>query len=954
MPTLGVKERWPVRPAVVILPSFAQVEDWRKRHANETPQGLFAQTVTTFNAWVADLWELHGDGRAIVDSLQRQTIMQAAFECGAVEVSTCTDDVPASALGGAGLTVLPGVVKLAAQMVREAAGVPAFESAVSEALSGVPPMGVSMRKATLLQGIGRYFELLESAGLIEVGQAAAYLAARSEFVFPHTMHVLVAQAAPLDWQMSAFFAACSQLEVHIDSASDADGVVRVSECVSLRFGFPSGRYAQPALVADLVREVAASIDSRAVCDMPAVSVVVACKDPLALYKQLEPEFARMGISGCVQARVPFSQTDFGRQFMQLAHVLEGDSWSKQDLSDAVRPPFSGFSLTDALNIDRALRADRLIQRDEAMAQLRLSSDVFSQLEEIALDPDADILLGVFEQIAFTSFDRSDAWRAEQLAAVSAVRSCTRAARAVGASMGACVRVLEDVKIAVSYEGVVSKPAADRAPLRVVVTTQAVAAQMGASSCDTLILCDLTSEDYPVADRDDAATTLFAKLGLQPCDTALARMRRTFAMLQFLPSEQLVCVRPLNDWNGSPTYPAAVLQELVDAYRADATSDDDLDDVFGLPPALMEGMVQRGEEDLLANATSAESGKAQLVANRVDGSIGDVSNDRVNLVTLPRRFPDGEVLDDFAPSPSQVESYLECPYKWFAQRRLRIEGLDEGFGALERGSFAHSVLQRFYQRFNELGHVKVNEGNLDKAKELMRQIADDEADDQRLLEPGSGRCVAADQIEQRELDAFKTQLVSYLDFEVAFLPTFHPAYLEYPILLENGISYAGHRFIGVVDRIDVDEAGNAVIVDYKGSVGPAYEIAGKGPTNPGKVQTRMYARAIERALGLRVVGALYVSYGKKSGCAGAFDGRALEAAHLPGMRVDQCRCAAVSPSGLEVVDDFSKLAFPDMLDATEALVAQAIESMQAGFVHPDPASSDACTYCPVSHCPKRGA
>ena len=74
-----------MKPDIVILPSFAQVEDWRKRHAAASAEGLFAQTVTTFNAWIADLWELHGDGRAIVDSLQRQTIMQAVFERGSEE-----------------------------------------------------------------------------------------------------------------------------------------------------------------------------------------------------------------------------------------------------------------------------------------------------------------------------------------------------------------------------------------------------------------------------------------------------------------------------------------------------------------------------------------------------------------------------------------------------------------------------------------------------------------------------------------------------------------------------------------------------------------------------------------------------------------------------------------------------------------------------------------------------
>ena len=48
---------------VVIAPSFAQVETYRKQQANARDAGSFAQTVTTFDAWIADLWELHGNGR---------------------------------------------------------------------------------------------------------------------------------------------------------------------------------------------------------------------------------------------------------------------------------------------------------------------------------------------------------------------------------------------------------------------------------------------------------------------------------------------------------------------------------------------------------------------------------------------------------------------------------------------------------------------------------------------------------------------------------------------------------------------------------------------------------------------------------------------------------------------------------------------------------------------------
>lgn len=957
---------------VVLLPSFAQVESWRKQHAQQGRAGLFSCAVTTFNAWIADLWELHGDGRAIADSLQRHTVMQAAFEAsGESEAQGDADDAVRA------MAPSPGVVKLASQCVREAAGVPAFEHAVDCALAGLPVDGLAQRELEFLEGIGRYRALLEKAGLIEVGLAAALLAASSTRVFARPLDVLVAQAAPLDWRMKSFFDACDNIALTVEEAPGAEGVSRMPEGVGLRFGFPSGRYAQPGLVADLVREHLADAGGRSCAGdsgtAGAIDMVVACKDPLALYKQLEAPLAKAGALPSVQAQVPFSSTDFGRQFMALGRVLDGEMWSKEDLSDAVRPPFSGFSAQEAVQVDRELRANRLAERDDSLARLRVASEVFSQLEELASDPEADILLGVFEQIAFTSPGRSDAWRLEQLSAASAVRSCTRAARAVGASMRSCMRVLEDVQVTVSYEGAALQGAYGAAPEgealaygghpdesvshRVVFTTQSVAAQMGAASCATLVLCDLTSEDYPIADRDDAAATLFAKLGLLPIEAMLARSRRTFAALQVLPASQLVCLRPLNDWDGNPTYPSAMLQELVDAYRPNASYDgDDVDELFGLPAVLRADVVQRGEEDLYANASALPGSTAQPIEAIVpSGHPGDISNNK-DKIALSRRLPDGGVLDAFSPSPSQVEAYLECPYKWFAQRRLGIEELDEGFGSLERGLFAHAVLQKFYQAFGEKGFAKVDSSNLEYAKELMSDIADEEELAQRDREPGSGRYVAADQIEQRELASCKDQLISYLDFEAAFLPRFHPAYFEYTIGLEAGISYAGRPFVGMVDRIDVDDEGNAVIIDYKGSVGAAHEIAGKGPSLPGKVQTRMYARAVERALGLRVVGALYVSYGASRGCAGAFDGRALEAAHLPNMRVDRCSCALDNASGsssdVESVEDFSQLTFADMLDSTEKLVADAIDAMERGDVQPRPSSAEACQYCPVANCLER--
>ena len=908
---------------VVILPTFAQVDSWRKQHADGRASGLFAQTVTTFDAWIADLWELHGDGRALVGDVQRELLMDVTL---------------AQRLGEAGT---PGLTALAASCMRAAAGVPQFERALDAAREGDAVDGLSARETALLQALADYADALEALGLVELGSACALLACRCDEVFCRPLDVLMPEAAPLTWVQSHFFGSCPQLNVDVELAAGSDGIPRAPEGLQVRFAFPAGRLAQPGLVADVVLAHVGEGDA-----------VVACKDPLALFDSVRDRLAERGLRVCVQARKPFSQTDFGRAFLALHRCLHDDPWDGAALADVLLSPFSGISRGDALEIDKAVRADRVVPREDVLAGMRVRSETFSQLEELASDPDADVLVGVFEHMVQAMAYRSPAWRAEQLAAMGVLRETTAAARRVRAGIGQCASVLERASVAVS-----AQVAGDGAS--VVMTTQPIAARMRPGCCRTLVVADLTSEDYPVADRDDAAATLMEKLGMPPGESALSRARREFCALCNVPGQTLVLMRPLGDDGADPTYPSAVLEEFVDAYRADPSATDDIDNAYRLPRDLQVGLVNRGEELLYANGRAARADAVQAVAARIPTpALDDLESDATSD-TLPCRdgdeapYPTSPLIPSRV-SPSQIEVYLECPFRWFAMRRLRIEELDEGFGPLERGSFAHAALEAFYRQFRESGHAKVTPANIDIARDLMRCVVDGLSSRQFDEEPKSGRLVYANELERREVMGFCDQLVDFLDFEAEFLPTFRPTYFEFEIGPNQAVEYGGFPLTGKVDRIDVDDEGHAVIVDYKGSVGPEHFIAGKGPAHPGKVQTRIYAQVVRRVLGLDVVGALYVTYGRTPEVSGAYDSRVLDLPHLPGVRAEKCGCGLIEALPDEMPGDFSfaDLAFDRMLDATEALAGDAMARMCAGDIAPRPSCKDACAYCPVLACPER--
>lgn len=215
------------------------------------------------------------------------------------------------------------------------------------------------------------------------------------------------------------------------------------------------------------------------------------------------------------------------------------------------------------------------------------------------------------------------------------------------------------------------------------------------------------------------------------------------------------------------------------------------------------------------------------------------------------------------SPSQLELYARCPFKFFAQRVMGVRapaGYDVSLTPLERGILLHKVLFHLYSELREEGELPITEANQAQAVERARELAREEIagivfdhpywriDQERLLgsEALDGlleQWVAAD-------SARSDEGVSKLNpefFEVTFgTRNVGGAAVDSELSSRDPMEMYDLKVQGKVDRVEIYRDGDVIyfaVADYKTGTPPTRRDVHDGTS----LQLMIYLEVIRHML-----------------------------------------------------------------------------------------------------------
>ena len=167
------------------------------------------------------------------------------------------------------------------------------------------------------------------------------------------------------------------------------------------------------------------------------------------------------------------------------------------------------------------------------------------------------------------------------------------------------------------------------------------------------------------------------------------------------------------------------------------------------------------------------------------------------------------------SVSALETYLGCPFKFFAQHVLRLEEEpddEEVMDPRQEGQFVHEVFATFFDSWQAAGWHAITPANLDRAREMFAVVVD------RALErlPAAEAGLARTRLLGSSAAACLGEAVLRMEAErpVAVVERLLEHRLEGEFTITVGAVARIVSLRGKADRVDLLEDGTFRLIDYK--------------------------------------------------------------------------------------------------------------------------------------------
>ena len=1017
-------ERWGSAQLIVPSPDAVLLV---KRQLGAIQELSVGVNVSTFDEWMRDQWKLYGNSDRLLSTTLRKVFFQQVL-----------DGMSADELGS--LNAGKGTVELLSKLA------PEYLTELDQIMTSGQLSAGQMSACKVLE---HYKVLLEEKSYVEVCQCLDYLLqsipthgpalifsrvedlseARLQFVrkLSQKRDVVFSLYVP---EGPAGYAAEQQLELVGGPGCDCrvdtglapaaksqelnDLLARVFRAAEGSEVTPSGAVTFLSPLGQLAEAESISRYISQCVESGSKSFVVYTSNPQKVWEALSQKLAAKGIAAHYKRSVHIQDSLAGRAFASLIDAyatlseraeLEknidyqapehqmGDMswWPPRTLTDYLMSPISGISVERAWMLDKSWRGNRTLYATRMLETLskaamssRLCAETIKSLELGRIGSAAQRIIEYLS--AETSDEQSEAAQSkelllqnqESLKVMSKIVSSAQELHEAGLKL--TPQTLKSF-IDLCKDQVVITPVSNgvKSDIQVLIAPVGQAHSFEPHMFDTVIFQGMDTLNFGVKASDGALQEFIRHASKTPKVSEFARYQRDFYTALI----------------GASTSVAFEKVEQKDVFNAVALSE--VKACYPKDYAKKTGLV-RGEEEVLVNLLPQAS-NPERVAELPKIESGEIDPKLKNIVVLPRHLTREtleqelqgliEVSREGLPllSASQIETYLECPYKWFTQRRIKISQVDTEFAPMQMGTFIHRVLELTHATLlaealgcdvaevdlavepvllQDVVGSRITSDNLDHAKQVLdtcfAQVWHEQFNN--INRASSNELIPHSIQERKQVENIRENLKDLLEFEASHFIGYQPRFFELRFgREENVVEYAGAQFTGSIDRVDVNAHGQALIIDYKHkntndlkaySAKLSLDSELSKEILPRHVQSAIYAQIMRKQLTkyeLEPVAAIYLgTKEQKDKPSFALAGMATEAAteHIWNMHPEDKK---LREQAVMVVSQNSA-EFADYLDAWENLIAQKVQAMLSGDVRANPCDKDACKYCPVKLCDKR--